>query len=31
MIKADKDNHALHIIDTGIGMTHDELVKNLGT
>lgn len=31
MIKPDKENHALHIIDTGIGMTHDELVKNLGT
>jgi len=31
MIKPDKENHALHIIDTGIGMTRQDLVKNLGT
>ena len=30
MIKPDKENHALHIIDTGIGMTRQDLVKNLG-
>jgi len=31
MIKPDKENHALHIIDTGLGMTREDLVKNLGT
>jgi heat shock protein beta len=30
-IKADKDNHVLHIIDTGIGMTKNDLVASLGT
>ena len=30
-IKAEKDNGLLHIIDTGIGMSLQELVTNLGT
>lgn len=30
-IKVDKDNHLVHITDTGIGMTKSDLVKNLGT
>lgn len=30
-IKADKENHILHITDTGIGMTKKDLVNNLGT
>lgn len=30
-IDTDKENHTFTITDTGVGMTHDELVSNLGT
>jgi HSP90 family molecular chaperone len=30
-IEVDKDKHTLVITDTGIGMTHDEIIENLGT
>lgn len=30
-IRADRDNKRLQIIDTGVGMTRDDLIKNLGT
>ena len=30
-IKADKENNALHITDTGLGMSKDDLINQLGT
>uniref|UniRef100_A0A8C5MFL9 Endoplasmin n=1 Tax=Leptobrachium leishanense TaxID=445787 RepID=A0A8C5MFL9_9ANUR len=30
-IKCDKEKNMLHVTDTGVGMTKEELVKNLGT
>jgi heat shock protein beta len=30
-IRVDKEGRLLHVTDTGIGMTREELVKNLGT
>jgi len=30
-IDTDRENHTITITDTGVGMTHDELVNNLGT
>lgn len=30
-VKADKDNRILHITDGGVGMSHNDLINNLGT
>lgn len=30
-LQVDKDNNIIHVTDTGIGMTKDHLIKNLGT
>jgi heat shock protein 90kDa beta len=30
-VKADKENRILHIFDGGVGMSHNDLINNLGT